>query len=263
MTWPRIATDYQHLVVSGCSFTSNLMVADGSPYAWPNMLASWAGMSIDNLAIPGAGNNHIARSIILHLEHTRPDPATTLVLAMWSGPARIDWLTERSLSKFKSEYPFEYQYDNYSELSLGGHWWNSRATPIIKAMREYARFQDNHSFALDSWLAMTQLADYLTARGYRYYYTSYFSYKNTAAQDDAVVFDYHAVLEKVGIDLTSQSWLPLAENDHYGDWSKLNNRLADDGYHPGNDANIIWTRDVLAPCLQQQGAINSILLNND
>lgn len=260
MTWKaaHIEWPYKHLVVSGCSFTSNLMVPDGSAWAWPNMLATWADTSIDNLAVPGAGNNHIARSIILHLERTRPDPATTLVMAMWTGIARIDWLTEQRLSQFGNEYPFEYHYNDHTELSLGGHWWNSKSTPIIKAVREYARFQDQHSFAVDTWLAMNQLANYLDCHGYQYYYTSYFDYSNTRDQDDAGSYNYTAALAHMELELSHLNWLPLAGVDHYGDWSKLNNKLADDNYHPGADANIAWTLDILAPCLKNLGAITTI-----
>jgi hypothetical protein len=253
-----VKSRFQHLVVSGCSFTSNLFVPDNSPFAWPNMISYWSGMTIDNLAIPGAGNNHIARSIILHLEKTKPDPEKTLVLAMWSGPARIDWITEKSLSQFAKEYPFAYQYTEHTELSLGGHWWNSRASPVIKAIREYAKLQDQNSFAVDSWLAMTQLSDYLTTRGYTFYYTSYFSYNNVDAQNDALNYNYRAALARAGLTLDKQPWIQLAENDHYGDWSRLNNRLTEDNYHPGKDANIIWTRDVLLPALQQLGAVEKI-----
>ena len=83
---------FKYLVVSGCSFTHNNH--QESHCVWANTLAVWTNMTINNLAIPGAGNTHIKNSVILHLEKNKPNPADTLVLVMWSGPERIDWITE-------------------------------------------------------------------------------------------------------------------------------------------------------------------------
>ena len=76
-------TRFRHLVTSGCSFTSNRTSTDNAPYAWPDMLADWCGLKIHNLAVPGAGNDHVAHSLILYLEKANLDPAETLVLPMY------------------------------------------------------------------------------------------------------------------------------------------------------------------------------------
>lgn len=79
----------KQLVVSGCSFTAN---NHATSCAWANFLADACGADCVNLARDGAGNEHIARSVILYLEQHRPDPAHTLVLVMWSGVDRLDLL---------------------------------------------------------------------------------------------------------------------------------------------------------------------------
>ena len=84
-------SQFQHLVVSGCSFTTNEHVPDKSDWNWPNILAKDTGMTIHNLATAAAGNNHIARSIIVYLEKNKLPIDKTLVIAMWSGVGRIDF----------------------------------------------------------------------------------------------------------------------------------------------------------------------------
>ena len=91
----KINSRYKHLVVSGCSFTYEPM-NEWYPFAWPSLLAEFTGMTIDNLAIPGAGNDHISKSLILFLEKKNYNPKDTLVLVMWSGITRIDWICDKT-----------------------------------------------------------------------------------------------------------------------------------------------------------------------
>ena len=249
-------TRFHHLVTSGCSFTSNLIVPDDSPFAWPNMLASWCGLKIHNLAVPGAGNDHTARSLILYLEKNNLDPAETLVLPMWSGAGRIDWITNRLSSKFRTQYPFEYKYDDDNELTLGGHWWNSKhSTHLIKSLQEYSKYQSDTSFALATWLAIENVKNYLLTNGYSFYFTSIFSL-NTPVLRDAHALDFVEQLKKIQLSLDMKYWLPIADQDYYGNWCNRMNMLADDGFHPGTNANLEWPQQVLVPCLKQLGIID-------
>jgi hypothetical protein len=231
-------------------------VPDKSAYAWPNMLAKWCGLDIHNLAVPGAGNDHTARSLILYLEKNNLPPDETLVLPMWSGAGRIDWITDRSLSKFSTQYPFEYKYDDSNELTLGGHWWNiSHPTHLLRTLQGYSKYQSDASFALTTWLAMENVKNYLLSNRYTFYFTSFFSL------DSPILLDAHALnfvdqLKQIQLTLDMKHWLPIANEDHYGNWCNRMGMVDTDGFHPGKNANLEWPQQVLVPCLKQLGIIN-------
>jgi len=247
-----LKSKFKHLVVSGCSFTTNLNCP--GPYAWPNMLSDWTGMSVHNLAVAGAGNSHISNSIILYLEHNQLDPSETLIMAMWSGIGRIDWITDKTLSNFKQLYPFDYNYDKNNELVLGGNWWNSKNPDhLIKTLIEYSKYQSESSFALHSWLAMNNLSNYLKTNKYKFYYTSFVDY-STEIKGDAVSIDFYKELKKLNLNLDKTNWLNLDVSDHYGNWARKNNLLdADDDFHPAGVAPEQWPREILIPYFINEG----------
>jgi hypothetical protein len=251
-----VKSQYKNLVVSGCSFTHEPDL--GYPFSWANILSDWTGMNIINLAIPGAGNNHIAKSIILFLEKNKLPPEETFVLPMWSHPCRIDFITDRQLSNFKNSYPFTYDYDKYNELVLGGHWWNIKSPkPVHQMLIEYSKFQSEESLALNSWCNMNYLSNYLTAKKYFYYYTSYISYSyRYQNNNEAVLFDYIDVLKKIGLKLNNSEWLDFDDNDYYGDYCARNNFCDSDGFHPKYpQANEGWVAEILMPTLNHLGIL--------
>ena len=239
---------FKHLVVSGCSFTHQPATAPGA-FSWANLLANWTGMEIHNLAIPGAGNEHISKSAMLYLEKNKLPAEDTLVIIMWSGINRIDWITDASLSNFSTEYSFSYQYDDYNELTLGGAWWNAkRPTPLIKTLIEYSKYQSIHSLTLQSWLAMQNLTNYLKVNKFTHYHTSFLSYQRIVLAEDYVDFDKE--LTKLNLSLDKKHWLPMAAEDHYGDWSRQRKYLQPDGFHPRfPEATEGWLKEILIPQL--------------
>lgn len=246
----------KHLIVSGCSFTHEPH-NEWYPFAWPSILADRMAWTVENLAVPGAGNDHISRSMILHLEHTKPNIENTLVLIMWSGVGRIDWIADRELSNFGSKYPFHYQYDEYNELVLGGNWWNKKnPNHLIATLQEYSKYQSDYSFSLTSWLAMKNLSNYLKSNGYRYLYTSFLCYNNpNNIKGEALVVPFFDILKKLGLELDQSDWMNLVENDHYGDWARENDALdLGDNFHPRfPEANEGWVDQILIPYLKTQG----------
>lgn len=243
-------SQFKNLVVSGCSFTHQPDL--GYPFSWANILADWSGMDIYNLAVPGAGNDHISKSIILFLEKKKLDPADTIVLVMWSGIGRIDWITDKSLSNFKNEYPFTYFYDQHNELVLGGNWWNDKnPTHLKKTLLEYSKYQSDHSMTLHSWLAMENLSNYLKNNKLNYYYTSFINYKIGNIKGDASIVPFFDELKELNLTLNLDEWLPLAKGDYYGDWARKNNFLAEDNFHPKYpQANEGWVKEILMPALK-------------
>jgi hypothetical protein len=250
-------TKFKNLVVSGCSFTHEPN-DQWYPFSWASMLAKNTGMKIFNHAIPGAGNNHIAKSIILFLEKNKLLPEETFVLPMWSHPCRIDFITDRELSNFKNSYPLTYDYDNCNELVLGGNWWNiGNPTTVQQMLIKYSKFQSNESLALNSWLNMNYLSSYLTAKRYTYFYTSYISYNyRYQNNNEAVLFDYINVLKKIGLELNKSEWIDFDDDDYYGDYCARNNFCDTDGFHPKYpEAQEGWVSQILIPHLIKLGIL--------
>jgi hypothetical protein len=217
----------------------------------------WAGLDIHNLGIPGAGNTHIKNSIILWIEKHCPDPEDLLIIVMWSGIERVDWITDPEMSKFKDSYAFTYNYSDSTELVLGGSWWSGvgRRSFVEKTLIDYTKFQNNQSLALTSWLAMTQLTDYLKQRGYTFYYTAYQDLWSPGDGSNQWI-DYGVELERLDLSLDSSPWI-FSESDKYiGNWIKEHNFQMDDNFHPSYVGHEMWCRAVLIPELIKYGAIN-------
>jgi len=248
----KIQSTYKHLVVSGCSFTSNLPAPDDEPFQWPNLIAEWSGIKLHNLAIPGAGNTHISNSIRLYLDINNLPPEETLVIVMWSGIDRIDFMTDPDASKFTSVYPFGYDYSDSAELSLGGNWWNiSNPCDIQKAIINYSKFQNNETYAIQSYLNMQSLSDYLSIRGYKYYFTSYFNYNildKIEGNNDSGI-DFFGILKKLNLSSDRFTWVALDPCQYFGNWSKKYSTLQQDNFHPGREAVERWPKEVLLPYL--------------
>ena len=236
---------YKTLLVSGCSFTHNNCE---DHFAWANDLAAWAGMDIINLAIPGAGNTHIANSIMLYIGQHELDPKETLVMAMWSGVARIDWITDKSLSHFKNSYPFTYNYDQHNELVLGGSWWQpKRRTHIEQTLVEYSKYQSKHSFTLHSWLAMTNLTNYLKLHGFEYYYTAI----RDTEHNKELWINYEQELKNLNLNFDTDTWIKPC----IGNYCQIHDMLQDDNFHPSMHGNESWTREILIPYLIEKNVL--------
>jgi hypothetical protein len=246
---------FKHLVVSGCSFTHHTGRVPGHS-TWANLLAEWTGMQIHNLAISGVGNDHISKSIILYLEKNKLPVEDTLVIAMWSGINRIDWITDAKNSNFSTEYSFDYQYDNYNELVVGGAWWNAKnPTPLIKTLVDYSKYQSIHSLTLHSWLAMQNLSNYLKVKEYTYCYTSFLNYKKHSFPSPHFA-DFDAELAKLNLSIDKDSWLPLNDDDYYGDWARKRKYLEDDHFHPRfPEATKGWLNEILIPTLKNKNIL--------
>jgi hypothetical protein len=228
------------------------------PFSWASVFAEDTGMEVVNLAVPGAGNDHISRSLMVYLEKNKPDPANTLIIAMWSGVGRFDWITDSSLSCFKDFYPFQYRYDDHNELVLAGNWWNLKSHHALnQTLIEYAKYQSDYSFSLTSWLAMNNLSNYLLQNRYPFYFTSFVDYKRNNIKGDGLTVPYYDILDTIGLSLDKKNWMKLEGPDHYGDWALKNNAVdPSDGFHPKYpEATEGWVRQILIPYFVTQGII--------
>ena len=246
---------FKNLVVSGCSFTTNEHVPDGSNWNWPNILAQDTGMKIHNLATAGSGNDHISKSIILYLErHQELTPDNTLVLAMWSGVGRIDWIIDKN--SVRDQEPSGFSYDQYTKLKQGGNWWNMWKTSLLdETLINYSKFQDNHSFALHTWLAMENLSNYLEVNGFTHFFTSFLNYKDNLIKGDALVVPFFNILQELNLSIDTHKWFQLKNSEYFGDWCRDRQLLSDDNFHPGLDGPQRWPREILIPKLKIMGIL--------
>lgn len=242
----NLTSKFKHLVVSGCSFTHNNW--HESHCIWSNTLAHWAQMTIDNLAIPGAGNTHIKNSVIVHLEKNKPDTNKTLVMVMWSAPERIDWITDKNSSKFREKYPYSYDYTQNNELTLGGNWWANKAeSHLIQTLIEYSKYQSASSLALNSWIQIQDLENYLKVNNYEYYFLSWFNFDDPIYDGNRWI-NFDQELTQLGLSLSKQQWLATGIDKSLGQWAA--NRpeyLWDDKLHVLWQGHEAWLAEVLIP----------------
>ena len=203
---------FSNLVVSGCSFTTNEHVPDGSNWNWANILAKDTGMDIHNLATAGAGNTHIANSIILYLaQHPELTPENTLVMAMWSGAGRIDLLTSTEFKPL-NKVAAACVYNSKVACLPGGNWWNVRI-PSLEAntVKNLARMSSSYSFALASWLEIQKLENFLKCKEFTYRFTSFLNYDINLIKGDALAVPFEKCLQTLGLSLDKTHWLPLED----------------------------------------------------
>jgi hypothetical protein len=238
-----LVSKFKNLIVSGCSFTYN---EHHTHIAWGNILAAWAGMNITNLAVNGAGNQHIANSIILYLEKNKPSPDDTLIMVMWSGLERVDWITDRSVTKDSDFTNHTYHYDEFNELTIK----RIKHSHIASTFSNFLKYQSQQSLTLASWLAMMSLTTYLKNNNYKFYYTSYYDIFDTARGD------YENILATLDLTLDKTDWINLISNEYLGNFVIEKNLTAHDGWHPTIIGQEVWTEEILVPKLINIGLIS-------
>lgn len=240
------------LLVSGCSFTKG--------NSWAKFLSNHLGVDLINLAVDGAGNRHIANSIILYLEQNQIDKENTVIIVMWSGITRRDWIVEDD-RRYNHLYQ-NYQYTNDTRLAIP-----SEILERTKLKNNKARFNSeleildiaygshkHHAWVIDSWLAIDHFNSYLKAHKYRYLQTNF--YAPTQALDDNCPFkglNYTNWLSKVGLSIASyDGFIPFDSQEYLGNWTYNRGEILNGGetlpdYHPTMDGHQSWTKDILIP----------------
>lgn len=239
---------YKNLVVSGCSFTKHhnpLHV-----HTWPYYLRDLGGFDqVWDLSCSGAGNKHINRSVIFTLE-CEPIPAKdTLVVVMWSGYDRDDFMVDPkavdniNLSTSPQDY---YNYtDNVSLGLTGGLVGSSNLLVNIENIKKIKNF---HSRALDNYISIQSLAYYLKARGFKYVFTEF----SSPGQMTDTNFDPVTYLPSPLKSTFQQLVRDLHPN--LGDYAKPyleqnKKNKGGDGYHPDAEQHLDWCREILLPYL--------------
>lgn len=230
---------FKKLIVSGCSFTHNRIE---SSCTWANLLADLTGMEIVNLANSGAGNGHIANSLIMYLSRVKPDVDSTLIMTMWSGIDRTDWIVKQC--KSIQHFNYKFLYDNYTEHYLvGAPQWGS------KEFKNYFNLQSDKSFSVQSWLHFEALTNFLKFQKYTYRYTTFndILYGNGMSN-----INFLKQITELDLSMDLTNWILTKEIDSLGEFAIYHNELIPNDGHPTLNAHERWTREKLIPTLLQQ-----------
>lgn len=225
------------LVVSGCSFTYNYK--DDRKTSWPYVLADRLNIpTVMDCSLGAAGNYHISRSAQWCLETQRPDPNTTLVVIMWSGHGREDAII--SARYLDDKYRFKFMFSPKVGTGLLSH---ITITNIKNEFAEKRRsLKDNFSFAIESYLNINSLYNYLGANGYKFLFLDFMDRRLTNRSNDFVLENYLPVELHPRIN----EMIPTDIENFYR-WSLKRLLLEDDDFHPNAEAHEKWCSEVLTP----------------
>jgi hypothetical protein len=228
----------KNLLVSGCSFTSGIGDMTGKN-TWCRYLKSLGSFdTIYDCSWSGAGNTHIKNSI-MHMIETNPEirPDNTTIIVMWSGYDRDDLLIAKDcVVRGHTAYEFN---KNVATGYTGGTNGNGN---MIFDVTSVKKLKNLYSRALENYLIVVGLEKYLQSLGFDFVFCE-FSTGGEISDDN---FDPVLYLEPVLKDRFIKTVRQVVPN--IGDWSK-NGGLQADRYHPNDEHQLSWTKEVLIPFL--------------
>lgn len=239
---------YQNLIVSGCSFTNNFNKE--CVHTWPYYLRDLGGFSkVWDGSCPGAGNNHIAKSIITCIELGDFNPVDTLVVVMWSGYDRDDFLVDPKIVDQKDLKTAPHEYFNYTDdVAVGMIGGLVGSSNLLINISNIKKIKSPYSRALENYILMQSLAGYLDAHNFKYVFTEF---STPGKMRDGNFNPVQYLPQKL-----QQPFSNLVRTviPNLGDWAlpELNyykENKGGDGYHPDSDHHLSWTRSVLLPYL--------------
>jgi hypothetical protein len=231
----------KNLIVSGCSFTFNDSLF--TPVTWPYYLRDLGGFEqVYDTSLPGSGNYHIASSLQLALELDPLDPEESLVIVMWSGNDRDDYLCPESNNSNK--YPFEFRYSKNVITGITGGSDPESMGNIKQGLKELADTKTPESRAYENYLLTIGLKNYLENNNYRYLFLDYIDRTLPSRTWD---FPIEKHLPKQLAEKYKSSKTDIVSPHTFA----LKNDLCYlDNFHPSPDGHLEWTRQILIPHLK-------------
>jgi hypothetical protein len=236
-----------NVLISGCSFTQWPQYPGGPNICWPKYLQDlhpdW---HIKSLAEAGAGNQYICDSVIRELSEQSYD----LVLVMWSGVSRLDYLTSLEDDAWGSLFDSYGFYRRLPSNKLGwifsggqlGTWFKN---PVAhKMFYEMYKVSSKLSLADINLMEMIKLQNFLEAKKINFKFMSYVNYWTTgehiSPNGDFGVYDFPE-LTRIINQINFNKWIFLNDqkNTIY-DLAKNNNDFQDDKFHPGDNTHKLW-----------------------
>jgi hypothetical protein len=165
------SSQYQNLLVSGCSFTYNNSETDVC--SWPYYLRDLVDFKqVYDCSQSGAGNNHIFNSVVNEVElNNEINPNTTLIIVMWSGFSRTDVIATKDLIKdwhHMSNFHFNDQFATLSIFDV-----MNKNTDLEMLCYHYRRLIDSDAQIYQSMLKIIALYHYLKQKNFEFIFLNY------------------------------------------------------------------------------------------
>jgi len=253
---------YKKLIVSGCSYTEN-------ESSWAQNLSVEYNLELVNLAVAGAGNNHIVWSLLSYLERNQIDLETTLIGIMWSHPIRDDYVFNHNCDyKDQSIYKYNYDCDNRLVMRRDLLYRDARNKMNIPYSRiEYQKSlvagrENKSAMTFKTWSLKNLLTSYLIAKKINFFQTAFLNYLNSSAliiantdSDFQKTFSYLSELKRINLNSALTNWIELSDIEYLGDFAFCKNMLDADKYHPSKIGHTVWTKEILIPKLRNMSIV--------
>ena len=237
-----VAHDFQlsNLIVTGCSYTYNN--SDSSACTWPYYLKDLGNFDqVLDCSMPGAGNFHISSTLQWALEVECPDPNDSLIIVMWSGHDRDDYI---SPIENVNDYPMQFYYTpTVCSGITGGAAPESKGNMNHAHLKNLSITKNQESRAIENYLIRSSLYNFLQNKGYTFVFFEYYDRTLPARTADFEIIPYLP-------DHLSERYNGMIYKitDLYR-WSLGRNYLTDDLIHPNPDGHLSWTKSILLPTL--------------
>lgn len=229
---------YKNLIVSGCSFTHN--VSEDHLDTWPYYLRDIGGFDeVYDCSLPGAGNSHIANSLQWCLETDPIDPADSLVIVMWSGVDRDDFICPK---EHLIPYP-EFKFTDTVNSGITGGLLRTGNTKTC--LPDLAQQKTSASRSIENFLLINGMYHYLHAKKYQFLFLD-FCKGSAIVSGRTKHFDITPYLPK-NLQQTYKRMFTNITDLH--EWAIRYDLQATDDFHATHHGHLDWTRKVLFPYL--------------
>ena len=228
----------KNLIVSGCSFTHNN--SETTAVSWPYYLKDLGGFEqVLDCSLPGGGNYHITNSLQWAIEVDKPDPDNSLVIVMWSGNDRDDYICPKE-NCHSNTHDF-----NFSKNVISGTTGGSEGgSNTFKGLANFGKTKNLESRAIENYLYISNLWNFLQNKNYKFIFLNYIDRSLPSRTRDFDIKQYLPHNIKSNIDhMITDIMTPH-------NWAVKYNFLDADDFHPLPNGYLDWTQKVLLPKLQ-------------
>lgn len=182
--------------------------------------------TVYDFSCSGAGNYHISNSVMYGLESVKTIvPEDTLVVIMWSGFGRDDFLVGTDCIRTNNK---SYHYNQTTSLCYSGGLLG-RSNSVV-SIENIKKIKSYHSRCIENYLYIVALKNYLENRGFKYYFTNFSS-----------------SIKEHGFDIKAHCDFDL--DDLFAIKPFLGDFAIDtvDGSHPSAEWHHRWSEEILIP----------------
>jgi hypothetical protein len=234
----------KNLIVSGCSFTYNNH--DNFAVTWPYYLRDLGNFTeVLDCSLVGAGNQHISNSLMWALTMDQPNPKDSLIVVMWSGCDRDDYICPTSPAT--EQYPFKFNYSDTVCTGITGGINDDntiRTRCASQALKDLAATKTHESRAIENYLYIANTWNCLKNLGYKFIFLNFLDASLPSRTR-------HFEIKKYLPNFVNQNLNQMIESitDPYTHALK-NNLLDNDDLHPSPNGHLDWAKRVLIPHLK-------------